>query len=176
MNFAIILLWVLFLGLFAYTASRGQQTLRAGIRRWVEQFFVLVPRMIVALIAAGFIAKLIPATFIAEYLGEGSGIKAILIATGAGLLVPAGPSVAFSIAAVFARADASVPALIAFITSWSVFAAHRMFIYEIPLLGWRFLRMRVLSSMLTPIIAGLIGIAVSTVVALPSYGAVLGSL
>jgi uncharacterized membrane protein YraQ (UPF0718 family) len=115
--------------------------------------------MICALIAAGFIAKLMPSDLIARYLGSEAGITAILIATAAGLILPAGPVIAFSIAAVFARADASVPALIAFITSWSLFAAHRIFMYEIPLLGFSFTRLRLASVAIAPILAGLIAMA-----------------
>ncbi len=82
-----------------------------------------------------------------------------MIATGAGLILPAGPVIAFSIAAVFARADASVPALIAFITSWALFSAHRIFMYEIPLLGFTFTRLRLVSVAIAPILAGLIAMA-----------------
>jgi uncharacterized membrane protein YraQ (UPF0718 family) len=122
--------------------------------------------MICALIAAGFIAKLMPSDLIARYLGSEAGITAILIATAAGLILPAGPVIAFSIAAVFARADASVPALIAFITSWSLFAAHRIFMYEIPLLGFSFTRLRLASVAIAPILAGLIAMALGMIVTL----------
>ncbi|MEX0852381.1 MAG: hypothetical protein WD036_03735, partial [Bauldia sp.] len=67
-------------------------------------------------------------------------------------------------AAVFVRAGASTPALITFITSWSIFAAHRIVIYEIPLLGASFLRLRLLSAGGLPLLAGLIGIGVVALV------------
>ena len=70
-----------------------------------------------------------------------------------------GPAYAFSIAAIFAKSGASTAALIAFITSWSLFAAHRIFIYEIPLLGPSFLRLRVVSVAALPIFAGLMALA-----------------
>jgi hypothetical protein len=96
---------------------------------------------------------------IGSYLGGEAGLRAILIAAAAGLIVPAGPAIAFSIAVVFARSGASVPALVALITSWSVFAAHRVFIYEIPLLGASFLRLRLASAAATPLLAGLLAMA-----------------
>ena len=71
--------------------------------------------------------------------------------------------IAFAIAAVFAKSGASVPALIAFITSWSIFAAHRIFIYEMPLLGGSFLRLRLLSAMAVPFLAGTIAIIVGLI-------------
>ena len=90
---------------------------------------------------------------------ERTGLKAILLASAVGLIIPAGPVIAFSVAAIFARSDASTAALIAFITSWSLFAAHRIFIYEIPLLGPSFLRLRLVSVAVTPVLAGLMALA-----------------
>ncbi|WP_299757632.1 hypothetical protein [uncultured Boseongicola sp.] len=142
--------------LLAALAVQQRQDTGPVVKRFVEQFAMLVPRMLVALIAAGFIAKLIPKEAIAGLLGEDAGLLALPVAVAAGLIVPAGPVIAFAIAAVFAKSGASVPALVAFVTSWSIFAAHRIFIYEVPLLGTSFLRMRLLSAMAVPFMAGVL--------------------
>jgi uncharacterized membrane protein YraQ (UPF0718 family) len=112
--------------------------------------------MFCALIAAGFVAKLIPTAFISRFLGDEAGITSIFIGTVAGLIIPSGPVVAFSIAATFAKAGAAEAALIAFITAWTLFALHRVLIFEIPLLGMSFVRLRLLSVCLLPPLAGLI--------------------
>jgi len=166
-SLGILILYGLASILMALAISRRDETFRAGLRRAVEQFLILAPRMFCALIAAGFVAKLIPSEFIALYLGSEAGMTAVVIASVTGIAVPAGPAIAFSIAAVFAHAGASVPALVAFITSWSIFAAHRIFIYEIPLLGLSFLRLRLAAVGLTPIMAGIIGIVMGWFFALP---------
>ncbi len=159
MNFGIAILYGL-LGILALAAiSRMDGTFQSGLRRAVEQLAVLAPRMVCALTAAGFIARLIPSELIGQYLGSEAGFKAILFATAIGLIIPAGPVIAFAIAAIFARSGASTAALIAFITSWSLFAAHRVFIYEIPLLGPSFLRLRIVSVAALPILAGLMAMA-----------------
>jgi uncharacterized membrane protein YraQ (UPF0718 family) len=163
-NIGLVVLGLAAIALAATALIRDKALFTRGIERAIEQAAHLVPRMICALIGAGFVGKLIPSGFIAQYLGSEAGVAAILVATAAGLIVPAGPVIAFSIAAVFARADASVPALVAFITSWSLFAAHRMFMYEIPLLGFSFLRLRVASVAVVPILAGLIAMAVGMMV------------
>lgn len=170
MSAGILILYGMAGVLIALAISRRDDTFRRGVRRAVEQFLILAPRMFCALIAAGFIAKLIPSEFIARYLGSEAGMTAVLIASVTGIAVPAGPAIAFSIGAVFAHAGASVPALIAFITSWSIFAAHRIFIYEIPLLGLSFLRMRLVSVGATPLLAGVIGIVVGWFFTLPLGG------
>jgi uncharacterized membrane protein YraQ (UPF0718 family) len=134
--------------------ARRDASFRRGLRRALEQSINLLPRMIFALIAAGFIVKLIPTEVIVGYLGAESGFKGILIGSLTGLIVPSGPAVAFAIAAAFALEGASVPALVSFLTGWSVFAAHRVLIFEIPLLGAHFVRLRMLSVTALPIIAG----------------------
>ncbi len=152
---------VVLLAILAALAVRQGEDFGPVLRRFIEQFGMLVPRMLCALIAAGFIAVLIPKEQIAALLGSEAGILALPVAAAAGLIVPAGPVIAFAIAAVFAKSGASTPALITFITSWSIFAAHRILIYEIPLLGASFLRLRVLSAMVVPLLAGLIALFIA---------------
>lgn len=124
------------------------------LRRAVEQFAMLVPRMLCALVAAGFIAEMIPKDTIAGFLGKEAGLWALPVAAATGLIIPAGPVIAFAIAAVFAKSGASTAALITFITSWSVYAGHRILIYELPLLGPSFLRVRAVSVVVAPFLAG----------------------
>lgn len=155
MNMGLMVLLVM-LVILAALALRQQQDFGAVARRFIEQFAMLVPRMLCALVAAGFIAKLIPQQAIASLLGADAGLMALPIAVLAGMIIPAGPVITFAIAAVFAKSGASVPALVAFVTSWSIFATHRIFIYELPLLGPSFLRLRLVSAMILPFLAGLV--------------------
>lgn len=133
---------------------RRDGTLGLGVNRAIEQSLIIIPKMIFALIAAGFIVKLIPTEIIIANLGAGSGFRGILIGTVTGLIVPAGPVVAFALAAAFAVEGASAPALVAFITSWSVFATHRVLIFELPMLGTRWMALKLLSVTPLPFIAG----------------------
>lgn len=165
MNLGIVVLYGLLLILGGYALMRRDGSFNAAVGRSIEQLFKLVPRMLCALAAAGFIAELIPAQLISDYLGHSAGLGAIVIASVLGMIIPAGPVIAFSIAAVFAKGGAAVPALVAFLTSWSVFAAHRIFIYEIPMLGYSFLRMRLISVAPTPILAGIFALTAGGVAA-----------
>jgi len=149
-----ILIYLTAAWLTVVALSRGTGTFRRGIARAVEQALTLVPRMIFALIAAGFIVKLIPTELIGRYLGVEAGFTGILIGSLAGLLVPSGPVIAFAIAAAFANQGAAVPALVSFVSAWSIFAAHRVVIFEIPLLGARFTAVRLLSAFPLPVVAG----------------------
>ena len=49
----------------------------------------------------------------------------------------------------------------AFITAWTLFAIHRVVIYEIPLLGFSFLRLRLVSVFLMPVLAGVLTMGVT---------------
>lgn len=140
--------------LAAIALSRRDEKARAGFLRAAEQIVILLPRMVIALIAAGFMVMLIPTDLIGRYLGAESGLTGIMIGSVAGLLVPSGGLIAFALAAAFASKGAATPALVAFLTGWSVFALHRIFIFEIPLLGAHFTLMRVVSVLLLPPIAG----------------------
>ncbi len=160
-------LLALLAALFGLAVLRGEK-FGPVAKRFIEQFAMLVPRMLCALVAAGFIAQLLPKEAIASLLGDDAGLLAIPIAVLAGLLVPAGPVIAFAIAAVFAKSGASTTALVTFVTSWSVFAAHRILIYELPLLGPSFLRLRIASAAAAPFVAGLLA---SLVGLISTYGA-----
>lgn len=154
------------LGIYAY--SRGDDSFKKGLTRGLEQFIIIVPRMICALIAAEFMAMLIPTEVISQFLGDEAGIIAILIGSLAGMMIPSGPVISFSIAATFANAGASVPAVISFLTAWSIFSAHRILIYEIPLLGISFLRTRATSVLALPVLAGIFTLLSSRILDLVS--------
>lgn len=167
MNGSLLAIWLLVPVLAGLALYRGGGRLGEGLLAAADQLIRVLPRILMALTAAGFIARLIPGEFIGTWLGPGSGIRGIAIAALAGLFVPAGPVVSFSLAAVLAQAGAAPPQLIAFLTSWSVFAMHRVAIYEAPMLGLRFLAVRLSASIALPLVAGLLAAAVLLVAVNP---------
>ncbi|ADZ70598.1 permease [Polymorphum gilvum] len=116
----------------------------------------IVPRLVFALLAASFLSKLIPAEWIVSAIGRDSGTTGILIASVAGGLLPGGPMSSFPIAVFLWQFGAGVPQMVALLVGWSVFAFHRVIAYELPLLGWRFAAIRLLSTFMMPPLAGLI--------------------
>ena len=151
-----LLLFFVFSALLITILRRGKHSTLEAAERALEQFAQVIPQLCVALLAAGFLAKLIPSALIANYLGPEAGWTGLLIASIAGPIVPAGPVLAFSIAALFERAGTTPETLVAFITSWSLFTLHRVVTYELPLLGGSFLKLRLLSVGFIPIAAGLL--------------------
>lgn len=160
MSLSLLALFAVFAVLAVVVARRGRGAVEDAAERALEQFAYVMPQLAVALLAAGFLAKLIPSELIASLMGPEAGWTGLVVGAVSGPIIPAGPVIAFSVAAVLERAGATQEALVAFVTSWSLFTLHRVFTYELPLLGSSFMRLRLLSVGLMPIAAGLIAAAI----------------
>jgi uncharacterized membrane protein YraQ (UPF0718 family) len=86
--------------------------------------------------------------------GRGAPHGAIFAGFVAGILTPGGPLVSIPIMAVFYKGGASLSALVAYMTSWSLFGFQRVLAWELPFMGTRFLFARVLPTLVFPIVAG----------------------
>lgn len=144
----------LVLGLIAY--SRPGRLHLQGLKIAWGYFYVLVPRLIVAVLVSGFFSAIVPTELVAGSIGKESGMKGVLIASLVGGFTPGGPIICFPIVVILYKAGAGIPPLIAFITAWSVFAFHRIVMYEIPVMGIRFAVLRLLSSLVLPPVAGIL--------------------
>ena len=135
---------------------RSPTLVRGAFRNATLRFFEILPRIGLALLTAGFISQIVPAEVIGHLIGYESGIRGILIGAAVGGITPAGPIVSFPIVLVLMAAGAGFPQVMAYLTAWSVFAFHRVIIYEIPLMGARFVMIRLAASAILPILCGLI--------------------
>jgi uncharacterized membrane protein YraQ (UPF0718 family) len=158
-----LLLWALALALAVWALRRNTANARTAIATAGERFLEIMPRIALALMAAGFIGALTPHELVARYIGPDSGLPGILLASLVGGFVPGGPIISFPLVVVLYKAGAGLPQLIAFLTAWSVFAFHRVLIYEVTLMGWRFSAVRLTSSLVLPPLAGLLAMALGTV-------------
>jgi uncharacterized membrane protein YraQ (UPF0718 family) len=128
-----------------------QQGLEGGARMILRYALVIV----VSFVAAGFAEQLLPREWMSHALGDPSGLRGILIASGLGVLTPAGPFVAMPIAAVMVRSGAAAGPVVAFLTAWALLALHRFVAWEVPILGWRLAVLRYGVSLVIPVLAGL---------------------
>ena len=158
-----LVLWVLAIVLAFWALRRSTAKARVAITTAGERFLEIMPRIALALIAAGFVGVLVPSEPVARYIGPDSGLLGILIASFVGGFVPGGPILSFPLVVVLYKAGAGIPQLIAFLTAWSVFAFHRVAIYEVNLMGWRFSAVRLISSIVLPPLAGLLSMALGMV-------------
>lgn len=134
---------------------RGEAQHLTGMKLGLKMALEIVPLLVFAFIVAGMIQTLIPKEFLSRWIGEGSGIRGILIGTIAGGFSPGGPYVSLPLAAGFLRAGASIGTIVAFLTAWSLWAVSRIPM-EVGILGWKIAVIRLASTFFFPPIAGLI--------------------
>jgi hypothetical protein len=155
-----ILLWSFVAALAVMAALRSPALARDGLRDGVIDCLHLVPRMIVGVIAAGFVAEVLPQQLIISWLGPDSGIVGLSIATAAGAFTPGGPVVGFAIAAAGLKSGAGAPQIVAYVAAWSLFAVERTLMWEMPMMQRRAVLVRVVVSLPLPFLAAMIAMQV----------------
>ena len=100
------------------------------------------------------IELVIPQDLIVNLLGEGSGIKGILIATALGGLTPGGPYVVYPILASLYSEGMGIAPIISFIFAWSCIALGRV-PFELAFFDSQIIMRRILLGIPLPIIAGI---------------------
>jgi uncharacterized membrane protein YraQ (UPF0718 family) len=154
---ALLVFIVVTLGLAAAVWLRGGAPL---VREGLENGWNLLAQsaliLVVSFVAAGLAQALIPRQLVSTALGADSGLRGILLATGAGVLTPSGPFVAIPIAAAMERSGAGLAPLVAYVSAWGLLALHRLVAWEIPILGSRLALVRWAVCLALPVVAGLL--------------------
>ncbi|MCL6709236.1 hypothetical protein M8R20_19805 [Pseudomonas sp. R2.Fl] len=130
------------------------------LRQLMDQGGAMVLRVPLALLAASFISELVPTKVIGAILGAESGAKGVFLACILGGLIPGGPMISFPIAIVIWQMGAGQVQMVTFLASWSIFAVHRIISYELPIMGPRFVAVRLASSWMLPPLTGLIAFVI----------------
>jgi uncharacterized membrane protein YraQ (UPF0718 family) len=120
----------------------------------VDNTLPLLIRIPAAILAGSFLAELIPKDYIVALLGDASGVTGIILASLLGGALPGGPMIAFPLLLAMFKAGMGTPQLIALLTGWLLLAFHRIFAYELPMLGTEFVRLRLIVCLPLPLIAG----------------------
>ena len=134
----------------------GSDVVRHVFMDDVWLFFEILPKVIAGTLIGELIRRLVPREVIVRWLGEGSGLKGIVIAAVIGCLFPAGPFTMFPLAAALLMIGADRGAAVAFITGWLLIGLNRMLIWELPFFGADVLMLRVAVTWWMPIAAGLL--------------------
>jgi uncharacterized membrane protein YraQ (UPF0718 family) len=126
----------------------------ASLRASFDTLLFTAPRVLVALLGAGFFAELLPENEVRRLLGAEAGFSAVFMAIALGPLIPGGAFVSFAIAVAALRAGAAPVAAIAFVTSWSLFSTTKIFAYELSFMGRDATMLRLLVSLPVPFVVG----------------------
>lgn len=114
----------------------------------------ILPKVILGCLIGGLVRVLVPREVIQRYIGEGSGLMGLVIATLIGALFPGGPFTIFPLAIVLLASGADRGAAIAFISSWLLIGINRAIIWEMPFFGFDFVWFRFLISLPMPLLLG----------------------
>ena len=124
-----------------------------GLEKGLLLLISVTPIVLMALLLAGYAQVLLPRSWVESHLGRGRGWRAIGLANLAGALMPGGPFAAFPILLSLRQSGAALASCVGFLTAWSVLGVHRMIVWEIPWLGWRFALLRWVVSLPLPWLA-----------------------
>ena len=145
---------VLITGALCYV--RGKGVFLQGLDDAVDMMWQVLPKVMGALLLAGFVQVILPGELVVKWIGKKAGIKGIMIACLAGALTPGGPIISFPLVSALYRMGANISALVAYLTAWELLGVQRMFIWDIPLMGVKFTVLRVAISIFFPVLAGMI--------------------
>ncbi len=158
-----IIMAVIAVILYIIDFLRGEGQQITGIKSAFQMILETLPLLIFAFIVAGLVQALLPNDLISRWVGEESGNRGIIIGTLAGGLTPGGPYVSLPIVAGFLKSGAGIGTMVAFLTSWSLWAVSRLPM-EFGILGWKFTLIRLLSTFFFPPFAGLLANAINRII------------
>jgi hypothetical protein len=102
----------------------------------------------------------LPEDLIVPWIGPGSGLLGVAIATLVGAATPGGAVVGFAIGAAALKGGAGAPQVIAYTTAWSLYTIQRLFNWEIHMMPARVVWLRAATSLPLPFIAGVMAMLV----------------
>jgi uncharacterized membrane protein YraQ (UPF0718 family) len=155
MTASFFIVWALVAVLLVIAARRSRETVKQAGGIALNQARVLVLRMPLAILFGGFLVEIVPPEAMQAAMGPETGITGVVVASVAGALLPGGPFISFPIAVAFAKAGAGAPQLMALITGWTIWAIHRTLNFEFPMMGPRFVALRLATSFIFPPFAGI---------------------
>jgi uncharacterized membrane protein YraQ (UPF0718 family) len=135
---------------------RSPATARRALAETGYSLRKVAPIVLIALPMAAFLSELIPDGWARDWLGPESGLQGIAIAALAGGFLPGGPFVAFPLVLGFLKAGAGPAQMVALISGWAILGLHRTLTWELPVLGARFVALRLTACCLLPLLAGLL--------------------
>lgn len=151
----ILVMGLVTLALGTTLSLRAPERLRPAAEFTLRQLAPLALQLPLAILLASFLSELLPPAAIAGLFGRESGPWGIVLAALVGGALPGGPMASFPIAVFLWQAGAGPAQTVALLAGWSVFALHRVIIFELPIMGWRFSALRLLACAPLPVLAGL---------------------
>ena len=144
---------VLVLAVAAYL--KGEQRHILGITEASKTLLLVLPTLVGAFLIAGYVRVLMPEDVVRKWLGEESGLKGVVVGYLAGTLLFGAPSSVFPSQHRFTTRAGVFKTVTTYITSWALWGGGIIF-YEFSILGFRLFTIRMVASILFPLLAGAI--------------------
>ena len=148
-----IALFLTLAALMSLALWQGTETFILGWRTSLQQLLRFLPILVIAMLIAGFTETLLPQNLVERWLSDSSGWRGIGLAWLAGVLTPGGSIIGLPIIATLYKAGVGVSVLMTYATSFATLSILRVPL-EVGFYGWRLTGVRVVVSLLLPIIAG----------------------
>ena len=158
LDIALLILIALVLAAFALSFWKGGWQLTfLSITKAGGLFEKIWFRLLLGFLLGGFIQVLIPRTLVSKWLGSGSGLKGILIASYVSMFATGGPFVWLPIVASIYRSGADIGPVLSLITARAILSLQMLVIWQIPFFGAELSLSRYIPCLLVPPIVGLLG-------------------
>jgi uncharacterized membrane protein YraQ (UPF0718 family) len=122
----------------------------------IELLLTILPKVAAGCLIGALVRLLVPRAVIVRWVGEGSGLRGLTIATAVGAIFPGGPFTIFPLAGAFMLSGADRGSAVAFVTGWLLLGVNRAIIWELPFFGTDVVMLRFLISLPLPLVAGLL--------------------
>ena len=131
-----------------------REGLKISFRTWTDPNIGLIPLIVSATLIASLAQAAIPRQVITDFLGEEAGLKGMAIGAFLGSVMPGSPYVIFPLLGGLYKAG--VGTIIAFVSAWSLVSLSRI-PTEIPFLGAKMVAVRIVVSLVFPVVLGILG-------------------
>lgn len=150
---ALIVLTLIALVLLVLAYRRKDGSPQKAVKIGFSMLKGVLPLLLFAFIISGLLQAAIPPRLIHQWLGDGAGLRGIMIGAFGGAMIPAGPYISFPIISAIHDAGAGIGTVIAFITGWAMMGLGKV-PFELAIMGSRFTVIRIILFLIFPILAG----------------------
>jgi uncharacterized membrane protein YraQ (UPF0718 family) len=141
---------------FAFNPQTVVEGLKISVKTLTDPNIGLIPLIISATLIAGLAQAVVPKEVLSSFLGEEAGLKGIGLGSLLGIVIPGSPYAIFPLVGGLYKGGAGVGTIIAFVSAWSLVSLSRI-PTEIPFLGTKIVAVRIIVSLIFPIVLGILG-------------------
>jgi len=132
----------------------GWEVWRGILFEDIELFAAILPKVAAGCLIGALVRLMVPREVVVRWVGAGSGLMGLLIASAVGAVFPGGPFTIFPLAGAFMLIGADKGAAVSFVTAWLLIGLNRAIIWEMPFFGPDFVMLRAAISLPIPVLAG----------------------